>query len=166
MRPATADDIQCLAVTNTGKQCPFCAEEDSDYCRRHLHLSSKKRFEYAAATPLPRIPKSALFDLTPEVQLLKQLIAARTEMLTDPDSLIIYSGHISDLISKLQKLMDGAIKLEVAKGNLLSRTAAMALIGKIMNAVADVVTDIDQLDQIHEKINELIVEQSSEIPTE
>ena len=108
--------------------------------------------------PLPKIPRSALFDLTAEVELLKRLIAARTEMLKDQDSIIIYSGHIADLITRLQKLMDGAIKLEQAKGNLISREVAMSLIGNIMNAVADVVKDIEQLDAIHERIEALLEE--------
>ena len=156
LRRASADDLQCQAVQTDGKPCPFAAEEDSNYCRRHQH---KQRHSYAVTAVIPKVPRSALFDLTAEVELLKRLIAARAELLKDADSVVIYSGHIADLITRLQKLMDGAIKLEQAKGNLLSRSAAMALIGNIMNAVADVVTDIEQLDKIHQRIEALLTAQ-------
>ncbi len=156
MRPAAYDEVCCKAALPNGSQCHFVAEDGSEYCRKHRHLTQRTRFRYKTSTPLPRIPPSQLFDLTAEVELLKGLIAQRAQMLVDPDSVLLYSGHIAQLIAQMQKLMDGAIKLEQAKQNLLSRDAAMRLIGDIIDVVAAVVDDIDKIDQIHERIEQLL----------
>lgn len=154
LRPASHEDVQCTAVMRNGKRCHFAAEDGQLYCRRHRELAPVKRFEYATAVQMPRIPRGQLFDLTAEVQVLKQLIAARLELIKDADGLIVYSGHIADLMTRLQKLIDGAVKLEQARGELLPKSAAMALIGSIMGIIADEVRDTDILDRIRDRIAE------------
>lgn len=157
LKPATHDDVQCTAVMRNGKQCHFAAEEGRLYCRRHRELAPIKRFEYATAIQMPHIPRGQLFDLTAEVQVLKQLIAARLELIKDSDGVIVYSGHIADLMTRLQKLIDGALKLEQARGELLPKSAALALIGSIMGIIADEVNDTDVLDRIRDRIAEQLV---------
>lgn len=158
LRRAATEDNQCQAVLRNGKKCPFQAEDESDFCSRHRQNAQHR---YAIAAELPQIPAGALLDLTAEVDLLKRLIGARAALLKDSDSIILYSGHIADLITRAQKLVDGAVKLEQAKGNLLPRATAMALIGNIINIVADVVQDVDVLDEIHERIEALLLEQTT-----
>jgi hypothetical protein len=156
MRPAAIGDIQCSAALRTGKQCHYAAEDGELYCRKHRELSPHKRFEYATAMHMPTIPRSEIFSLTEEVRLLKQLIAARVGRITDENSLILTAGPVADMLTKLQKLVDAAVKLETAKGELISREAAMALIASIMTVVADVVVDVDLIDQIHDRMQELL----------
>ena len=157
LRPASHDDVQCAATLKNGKQCHFAAEDGQIYCRRHRELTPVRRFEYATAMQMPHIPKGQLFDLTAEVRLLKQLIASRVEQLRDADGVLLYSGHIADLMTRLQKLIDGALKLELARGELLPKAAALDLIKDIMDIVADVVIDQSLLDLIQEKIEERLV---------
>jgi len=152
MRPASLDDIQCEAVLANGKRCHFAVEDDQQYCRKHRRTN----FEYAIGTTTPNIPRGQLFDLTAETTLLKRILAARAQMLTDSDSLIVYSGHIADLISKVQKLTEGALKLEHDKRNLIPRAEALKLIGTLMQIVADEVQDIAILDKIYQRLEDLI----------
>ena len=77
-------------------------------------------------------------------------------MITDPDSLIVYSGHIADLISKVHKLTEGALKLEQDKHNLIPRTEALQLVGTLMQIVADEVKEIEVLDRIYQRLEILI----------
>ena len=156
MRPATHEDVQCEAVLPTGKRCHFAVEEDnSQYCRKHRHLRPNG-YEYALATTVPNIPRGQLFDLTAETKLIKQLIAARAQLISDPDSLIVYSGHLSDLIIKSQKLVEGALKLEQDKHNLIPRGEVLNLVGTLMQIVADEVKDVTTLDKIYQRLEELI----------
>ena len=156
MRRAAHDDVCCKAALPSGKQCTYVAEDGQEYCRKHRHLDRNNHYQYKTVVNLPSIPRSQLFDLTAEVDLLKRLIALRAQMLTDEDSVLLYSGHVASLLQQLQKLIDGAIKLEQAKQELLPRTVAMQLIGSIMDAVADVVQSPEILDQIHGKIEQIL----------
>jgi hypothetical protein len=155
MRPASHDDVQCEAVLPNGKRCHFAAEDNFQHCRKHRHLN-KSSYEYAIGITTPNIPRGQLFDLTAETTLLKRILAARAQMINDPDSLIIYSGHIADLISKVQKLTEGALKLEQDKHNLIPRTEALQLVGTLMQIVADEVQDINILDKIYQRLDDLI----------
>ncbi len=155
LRPATHDDAVCEAVLPNGKQCHFAAEDGKRHCRKHRHLE-KSNFDYAVGAELPNIPDSQLYDLTAETRLLKRLVAGRAALLTDSDSLIIYSGHVADLVSRVHKLTEGSLKLEKEKGDLISRTEALALVGTLMQIVADEVDDTNILDNIYHRLEELI----------
>ena len=156
LRPATHDDVQCNATLRSGKQCKFAAEEGTMYCRRHRPLKGQARVNYATALTMPSIPANQLFDLRAEVDLLKRLIGARAGLIRDENTLVLYSGQLADMITRAQKLIDGAVKLETERGELLPKTKAMELIGTIMSIVADVVKDVTLIDEIHDKILELL----------
>lgn len=156
LRPATLDDVQCTAILRSGKQCHFAAVEGTTYCRRHAPLKGQARVNYATALAMPSIPVSQLFDLRAEIDLLKRLIGARAGLIRDENTLVLYSGQLADMITRAQKLIDGAVKLEVERGELLPKNKALELIGSIMTIVADVVKDVGLIDEIHDRILELL----------
>ena len=156
MRPASLDDVRCSALLKTGKQCHYAAEDGEIFCRKHREMSPHKRFEYATALSMPTVPRAQALNLIEEIRLLKQLIAARVSRITDENSLILTAGPVADMIAKLHKLVESAVRLETAKGELISRDAAKALIASIMNIVADVVDDVDVIDTINDRIQDVL----------
>lgn len=156
LRPASLDDVQCVAILRSGKQCKFAAEEGATHCRRHRPLKGQARVNYATAMAMPSIPPSQLFDLRAEVDLLKRLIGARAGLIRDENTLVLYSGQLADMISRAQKLIDGAVRLETERGELLPKAKALELIGNVMSVVADVVKDVALIDEIHDRILDLL----------
>lgn len=156
MRPASLDDVRCSASLKTGKQCHYAAEDGEIFCRKHREMTPHERFEYATAMSMPTVPRAQALSLIEEIRLLKQLIAARVARITDENSLILTAGPVADMIAKLHKLVESAIRLETAKGELISREAAKSLISRIMNIVADVVEDVDLIDKINDRIQDVL----------
>lgn len=161
-RLAEVGEEPCLQVLRDGRRCPYAPASGDIYCRAHTREGPQKRFEYALALSAPRVAGKDVFDLTAEVRLLKQLIQARLALVKDDNSLILAAGPVGELVAKVQKLVTAAVHLEEKKGELLSRERAMALIGHIMNIVADVVKDADIIEQINEKILEYLAEEETQ----
>jgi hypothetical protein len=156
LRPASHDDVQCEATLRNGKQCHFAAEEGTLHCRRHRPINGQRRLDYITAMEMPSVPPNQLFDLKAEIDLVKRLIAARARLIRDENTLVLYSGALADLVTRTQKLIDGAVKLEVDKGELLPKAKAMELISTVMSVIADVVKDTTIIDEIHERLTELL----------
>lgn len=152
LRKAGPGEVPCAGVMRNGIRCTFAPEEGDIYCRRCRTVKPRTRYEYHLATSAPQVPHSAVFDLTEESRLLKRLIAARAAQVKDDNSLILAAGPISDMVLKLQKLVIAAADLEEKKGELISREAAMRLIGNIMSIVADEVQDVEILERINDRI--------------
>ena len=164
--PRPDDPNRCQAVHARG-QCENLATrtESGDYgkfCLAHgggSHVKKaaaeslrnyqldrfKARLDRHASTP-------ALKSLRDEVGILRMIMEERLNRCTDTNDLILQSGPISDLVTKIEKVVSSCHKLEGSMGELLDKSAILQFASEIIDIVGTTVTDVDQIEEVGNKI--------------
>jgi hypothetical protein len=152
-----ADPERCQGVGGSA-QCPYKRVEGSQFCQRHggnkaLQSAERGRANmYRVQLYEQRLNELAEHDrvksLRDEIAILRILMEETLNKCTDKSELLLYSGRISELAMKLEKLVTSCNKLEEKMGMLLDKSAALALAGQIVNIISTYVTDADIVDKI------------------
>jgi hypothetical protein len=163
-------ETQCTSIALDGqKQCPYPRLEGYEHC--HLHaLGSKKDADkqiarnYKLTRYRERVNQfadnSQIKSLREEIGLVRLIIEDIVNKCNDENDLLLYSGKISELIMKVNKLVVDCHRLEYATGNLLDKTTIINIANIMITAVGKYVNDGNHLAQISDEIMTCILETS------
>ncbi len=141
------DDPNCCQGLNKFGQCNLRAIEGQKYCRLHFGFGHKKAENDAARNyRLNRYQNrvnefadnTQVKSLREEIGVLRMLLEETVNKCQNDTDLLIYSTKISDLVVKIQKLVESCHKLELSSGELLDKSTIMYLGDVIINIVGEV----------------------------
>lgn len=180
-----ADPRRCQAVVQAHGQCMNVAVEGCVCCLAHGGARQARRLEenetrmYNLGKWRAKVSKFQDHDkiksLREEIGLLRVMIDERMAMCQSETDLVLYSGPLSDMIMKVEKLVTSCNKLETHLGGILDKTQALQLgqemveiigrhldmmpdkdllIAKISSAIGDVAESETILDAIGEALSD------------
>lgn len=164
-----ADPERCQSPGDRGEgQCVFLAEPGSKKCLKHGAVQEEKAKtrqrinDYRLQIWQERVDEFAEGDnvksLKGEIGILKLMIETVMLQCKDKTELVIYSGKISDLVMKCERLVLSCDKLETKFGMLLDKSAALVLGSKIVEIISKHVIDKTAVDAISGDIIQILAE--------
>lgn len=158
------DPRRCQHVIPTQGQCRLISVEDTKYCVNHggagiiKQKEAKQLSNYRLQKYQERVEDKSssaqLKGLRDEIAILRMLIEERLNSCKDAHDLLLYSGPISDLIMKVDKVVNSCNRLEVALGVMLDKTQALQFAAEIVETVGRFVEDEDTLASISDEISQ------------
>lgn len=160
------DPNRCQAVHGKG-QCIYLSTENSKYCPMHggaaaenAHAKVMKR-KYQLAQWTQRVGEFADDDqvksLREEIGILRMTLEQVVRQCKTDTDVLLWSGKIGDLVTKIEKVVTSCNRLEVSSGMLLDKSAALNLASQVVEIIARHVTDADAVDDISNDIIQVIV---------
>ena len=155
------DPRRCTSVTAKG-QCLLIKDEGSNYCRLHRGAGvvaapkralNNYRIEKFNGRLAELVNSGGIKSLRDEIAILRMLIEERMNFCKDSHDLILASGPISDLATRLEKLVTSCHKLEGSMGELMDKQALM----HFATRVVDIITEEIQNDILIERISDRII---------
>ena len=147
-------------------QCPMKAPEGAQNCQKH---GGGSQLQAAARTELKAYQKvkwartikenggdPAIKDLSMEVGILRMLA---TELLTrckDGHDLLMYSGPISDMMTKIQKMVESLHKIDKEASGMLDQKALERFGMDLLDILIEEIDDANVIDRIGLKIGRAI----------
>lgn len=151
------DPERCQSVDGQG-QCPYKAIPPSNHCPRHganravATTKNENIRNYNLGKWRARVNE---FADNPKVKSLREEIGIMRMMLeeillrcNDSADLVLYNGKISDMIVKIQKLVESCHKLEERTGVLLDKQAIIVVCDSIVKIIGEKIEDPDALNDI------------------
>lgn len=134
---------RCQGVSKNGEQCYYRQMHGSKYCRKHTVGAKKKELRmYRLTVWKDRVSEltrhESIYSLTSEIGILRVVLEEMLNKCHDAETLLRYAPAIENNIMKLEKLVNGSVRLENKLNSLLSATAVAAF----MQDVIDVCTNI------------------------
>ena len=165
-RCAPDDPRRCQSTAAHG-QCPNLSVENGRTCLIHGGNSTLRKTNenniYALRSSIwqTRIKNFGedenLKSLNNEIGVLRLLLEERLKMCDDVGSLILASGPLAELVSKIERLVTSCHKLDTHLGSLVNRQALLSFADKIVGIVAHYVAPT-QLEEIGKQIIEALGE--------
>ncbi len=164
---------RCLGVNKeTGRPCIHKKLEGVDYCANHnnnlIDYNNKKQLvrNYRLLRYQQRVNEFAdnpeIKSLREEIGITRMILEEIINKCRDGDDLLLYSGKIGDIVTKIEKLVVSCHRLEWATGNLLDKSMIINIANNIIVTIGKHIKDPDDLEQISEDIMKDIL--SSVIP--
>lgn len=156
------DPNRCQGPSKLNGQCPNKAIPNSKYCIMHgghiqLNKERKERIrnyqlgKYQAAlerhTDAPEIK-----SLRDEIGILRMLLEERFKTIHSETDLMLQTNIISDLITKVEKLVVSCHKLEGSMGQLLDKQALLQFASEIIGIIGEEIEDELVMKRIADKI--------------
>lgn len=166
-----ADNPQRCEHTTNNRQCDNRAEQNSRFCSRHSNLQRyhAERISvrgYMLAKWMVRAADHADFagikDLKAEIGILRMLLETRLNKCKDEYDLAINANNLSDLIMKIQKLVQSAFKLDMHLGKTMDETQIMQIADSIVDVITRVVPDEELRRTLAQEIGDVIARQIPE----
>lgn len=152
-------------------QCPFTAVEGEIYCPKHngTQMQARKALQrvhdYRLQIWQERVTEFSesenVRSLKGEIGILRLMIEQILNKCTDSSELVIYSGRISDLIVKLDKLMNSMNTFDTKMGMMLDKTAAITLASRVVDVISKHITEPTVVDAISSGIIDILSELGS-----
>lgn len=148
------DPSRCQGVGTNG-QCPFQAMKDSAFCPRHggnrsvekkrkenrrLYKLAQWQTQYEAAVDHPDIK-----SLRDEIGIMRMMLQERFTMAKTPQELIMMSGSVSEMVTKIGKLVYSCHRIEKELGQLLDKNQASQLAQEMVTVIGRYIDDADIL---------------------
>lgn len=168
IKVAPDDPERCQSISGQAGQCPFKATDGTTSCPRHnAALVRVQKKEALRAYQLGKW--QALVDnhadndqvksLRGEIGIARMTLETMIQRCQDANDLIIYSGKLGEMISKIERLVVSCNRLEQHLGMTLDRNKIMTLAARIVEIVSEHVDDPevfsdDIIDAIMEVTNE------------
>lgn len=157
-----ADPNRCQATIRSKGQCINKAYTGSRYCLAHGGNVAKKEQEkvslrnyhltkfYARAQRMGE--STQVKSLRDEVGILRMMLETKlNECQTDYD-LMLSSSIISDLIIKIEKVVNSCHKLEGSMGELLDKSAILQFASSVINIIGSEIADEEVISRIANRI--------------
>lgn len=161
------DPRRCQTVHNQG-QCRHKACDGSLYCPMHGGISgqtSHKKImfkKYQLAQWQARVGEFADDDgiksLREEIGILRMTLENVVTQCKTPMDVVLWSGKIGDLITRIEKVVVSCNRLEASSGMLLDKSAALILASQMVEIIARHINDPDAIDQISNDIVQVIAQ--------
>lgn len=156
----------CYAVIAGGsRQCFYQKEPGSNYCILHGGkdvLEKKKVRNYNLQRYRQRVSElsdsEGIKSLREEIGIMRMMVEEILNMCDDTQDLLSYSQKITSMIGQIERLVNSCHKLESSLGFLLDKNTLLTISEQIINIINIHVKDELVIDDISEKIGQLIVE--------
>jgi len=165
------DPRRCQGVCQSG-QCPYLAQEGTQFCAMHGAHSQRGSQErsslrmYRLAKWQARVDEFGEHEqvkgLRSEIGILRMVLEELMTSLRDPMELVLYAPRISDIVLKIEKLVTSCHRLETSTGGLLDKSAVIQVAARIVEIVAGHVTDPDAMDAISNEVMIAVAQARSE----
>lgn len=96
------------------------------------------------------------FSLNEEIGVLRLLLETMFSKIDDDSSLLRSSGAMSELITKIEKLVNSAMRAEKYVGGLMSRNQAIQMIQDVVDVLAAEIDDPDLLGRVADKFQTIV----------
>lgn len=159
------DPERCQSVMAHG-QCLNKAEPGYTYCKLHASNVQKQNEQaqrlsnYRLAMWQSRLDEKAnnpeVKNLRDEIGILRMIAEEKLRQCQSTTDLILQSGPISDIVTKIEKLVVSCHRLESSMGNLLDKTALVQFASEVIKVISDIVTDQAQVLLIASGISNLL----------
>ena len=166
------DPERCQGMTPSG-QCMNKQVKGSQYCLAHGGASTLKsqqresiyRFRVEKYQQrVGEISRSPIIkSLREEIGVLRMLLEEKLNNCKNDNELILASGEISELVTKIDKLVNSCNSIELKLGILIDKQTLMGIVDQIVNVLSDQITDTTLLDKIASQI--LLIIESTELKT-
>lgn len=154
---------RCQAVVDQG-QCPYRTMPDSQYCKLHYRPgiaggSKDEKMSIAGyrlaqwnARVLEMENSSGVKSLRSEIGILRMTLESTLVKCQSDDELLLYAPRLSDLATKIERLVVSCQKVEQQSGMVLDKAATLSLAGRIITIIGNRITDADLLGSIADDI--------------
>ena len=149
---------RCQAVVKQG-QCPFEVIPGQTRCQMHSAGGLQEKAgltNYRLTIWQKRLNElsnsDAVKSLRDEIGLLRLTLESVVNNCKDANDLLIYSGKISDLAVKIEKLVVSCHKLELSSGTLLDKQSVLQLASNLVDIITRHITNIEDVEIISEEI--------------
>ena len=154
-------DVRCDFNLTNGSRCSNLAEPSVSRCMLHganrqlQAIENKSTRIYRLAKIQKRHSELSEHDrlksLREEVGLLRLLIEEKVNAATDMTDLMIMAGPISDMVCKVQKLVESCERMEHRSDSVLDRTKVQNLASALMQCTADSINDFADVHDISDE---------------
>lgn len=155
------DPMRCQGSTTRGP-CPYKATVAGQFCPMHsggslAHHARKEAVRNFRLTQWQsRVNEFAdsteVKSLREEVGIMRLLLENTMNRYKTPDDLYAGTGKVSDLITRLEKLVATCHRLELANNTLMDRNTVLKIASAMIEVIGEFVTDEKVLDLIGDKI--------------
>lgn len=168
-----ADPGRCQGMAGS-EQCMNKSLEHSEYCAAHGGNKGEESHERKAANNyrlqqwkwrnrLDELSESdTIKSLREEIGILRVLMEERLRRIEDPTDLILQSGPISDLVMKIDRVVNSCHKLEGSMGQLLDKSAILQYANEVISIIDDEIDDPDVVSKIADRIIDALAQQGKE----
>lgn len=159
--PDDPNRCQGDAAGPVGSQCPYKAMPGSLYCVRHAGDSA--RTQQINALRLYRLGKyqnrvndfvdhDQVKSLREEIGIVRMVLEQIVTSCQSETELILYSGRITEMADKLNKLVASCHRLELSSGEVMDKTKALNFAQRIVEIIGRYVDDPTVIDSVSEEI--------------
>lgn len=152
---------RCQGIMKNGEQCCYEALPGKQFCSKHyrgLKREQKRMYELTQWTK--RIKKFARheesYTLREELGILRMQLETILKKCQNDDDLIRYNPQISDLVMKIERLVNQSVTLDKKLANLLEGNKvsdfAQAVVQAVQEGLAKTDLSKEQKKEIHENI--------------
>ena len=167
-----ADDPTCCQGLNAHGPCNLQAVPGQRFCKLHFGIGNKVTEQKAARNY--RINKwqhrineladnDSMKNLHEEIGVLRLLLEETMNKCQSDTELLLYSTKISDLVTKIEKVVVSCHKLELATGQLVNK-ANMMFMGDVIIQIIGEVCPPDKIGDVSERIMRTITEMNHAEP--
>ena len=103
------------------------------------------------------INSSGLKTLRDEIAILRVILEERLNSCSDTTELIMYSGPISELVMKIEKIVVSCNKLEQSMSMVLDKQALLQFASETVRVISEELGEVDNAEMIMEKIADRII---------
>lgn len=156
-----ADPDRCQAVTANG-QCQCKHTTDSIYCEIHCGNYDRQKVEnknirnYYAAKWRAKLngytDSNDVKSLRDEIGILRMMLDAHLEQCTSEADIVLRSGAMSDLVTKIEKVVSSTDKLEKSLGLMLDKQSILQFATVIIGILTEKVENKELLENIADAI--------------
>jgi hypothetical protein len=164
------DPRRCQWVIPTRGQCINVSVEDQNYCLAHiknkLTVAKKRSMSGYRLTRYKAEVQNKVYDsevkgLRAEIGILRQLIEERFNMINHENDLLLHSGPIADMISKVEKLVSSCNRIEEKLNITLDKNTVIQIAQEIVEILGELIEDQDVLCEASERICTVIEERAN-----
>lgn len=159
------DDPNRCQSTGSNGQCTLVAIAGG-FCHLHgankvIESNERKNIRNYKLSQLQsefnhQMNNTQIKGLREEIALIRMMIQAYLTKASCENDLILYSGPISDLVTKLEKMVSSCHKLEGSMGQLLDKQAILQFASSVIAIIGEVINDEVKLHFVANKILALI----------
>lgn len=155
---------RCKAVNNKG-QCLLMAMEGKEFCKAHIGgqigIDKKRELKkYRLRQWNERVSEFAndgeIKSLNEEIGILRLTLETTLNSCEGAVDLIANSSRIQELVTRLQKLIDAAYRIEKASGLFMDKASLIQVAGEIIKIIGEHVEDSEVFKAISEDILTLV----------
>lgn len=169
-----ADPERCQGIRGSGDQCYNKSLPHSDYCAAHGGNKGEEAHERKQANNyrlqqwkwrkrLGELSESdTIKSLREEIGILRVLMEERLTRIEDPTDLILQSGPISDLVMKIDRVVNSCHKLEGSMGQLLDKSAVLQFANVVIDIISQEIEDQEIVSRVADRIIESLAQQGKE----